>query len=241
MICEIDEGYQYGIGVFETISVVDGRAVFLERHMQRMEKSLKRLHIGKTVSKTEILCYLRKNYMKNGVLKICVSEENILFLHRDNTYHLSQYQKGFEVATSKILRNETDTCIYHKMLNCAVNILEKRNFAKQGMDEPVFINTKGYLAEGATTNIFFVKGESLYTPDMKCGLLPGVMRDYIIENYQVRQDFIKKEDVQFFDEMFLTNSLLGIMPVRKFHNIIFDKMEMGKRLNEEYLMKRADL
>jgi len=241
MICEIDEGYQYGIGVFETISVVDGRAVFLERHIQRMEKSLKRLHIGKTVSKTEILCYLRKNYMKNGVLKICVSEENILFLHRDNTYHLSQYQKGFEVATSKILRNETDTCIYHKMLNCAVNILEKRNFAKQGIDEPVFINTKGYLAEGATTNIFFVKGKLLYTPDMKCGLLPGVMRDYIIENYQVRQDFIKKEDVQFFDEMFLTNSLLGIMPVRKFHNIIFDKMEMGKKLNEEYLMKRADL
>lgn len=127
------------------------------------------------------------------------------------------------------------------MLNGAVNILEKRKFAKQGIDEPVFINTKGYLAEGATTNIFFVKGESLYTPDMKCGLLPGVMRDYIIENYQVRQDFIKKEDVQFFDEMFLTNSLLGIMPVRKFHNIIFDKMEMGKRLNEEYLMKRADL
>ena len=63
MICEVDEGYQYGIGVFETISVIDGRAVFLERHMQRMEKSLKRLHIGKRVSNSEILCYLGKLYL----------------------------------------------------------------------------------------------------------------------------------------------------------------------------------
>lgn len=124
------------------------------------------------------------------------------------------------------------------MLNCAVNVLEKRKFAQRGIDEPIFMNTEEYLAEGATTNIFSAKGNLLYTPDMKCGLLSGVMRNYIFENYTVRQDYIKMKDVESFDEMFLTNSLLGIMPVKRFNDINFKKTDFSKRLYAEYLERR---
>ena len=95
--------------------------------------------------------------MEKGALKIAVSQENVTLSFRENPYTKEQSEKGFLLDLASTVRNETSPFTYLKSLNCGENILEKRAARRRGMDEPVFINTKGQLAEGATTNLFFGK------------------------------------------------------------------------------------
>ena len=60
------------------------------------------------------------------------------------------------------------------------------------------------------------------------------MRQYLYENYEIKEQIILPEQVTEFQEMFLTNSLLGIMPVRRLEEIVFPGTEVGHRLMEEY-------
>ena len=59
--------------------------------------------------------------------------------------------------------------------------MEKRNAKKSGLDEKIFLNQKGQISEGCTTNIFFIQDDKLVTPPVSSGMLPGVMRRYVIK------------------------------------------------------------
>lgn len=238
---EIDEGYFFGMGVFETIAVEAGTPVFLKEHLQRMRKGLEVLQITSSsfenLTEQDILQKCKTLPFERGVLKICVSNQNMFFQTRENFYHAEQYQTGFSVKLASVRRNETSPFTYIKSLNCGDNILTKRLIAKEGADEAIFLNTEGKLAEGAVSNIFFIKGEKIYTPTVGSGILPGVMRDYIIKTYSVIEKEIKLDEIAAYDEMFLTNSLMGIMPVRMFENYAFASMECGQKLAREYFNK----
>lgn len=156
-----DEGYSFGLGVFETIAVEKGKALFLQEHMERMEQGLKTLGISdekmkKILNHKSIEDFLKESEFKeHGAWKISVSHENVILEIRKNPYEEADYNRGFGLCISKIRRNETSPFTYMKSLNYGDNILEKRKAKKEGYEEPVFLNTKGELAEGATTNLFF--------------------------------------------------------------------------------------
>ncbi len=232
----LDEGYSFSLGCFETILVVNNKSLFLDRHLARMKRTLDFLGIEKdlNVIKYKIFSYLSANNLDNHALKVTVSRENILVTSRPNPYHEQMYQKGFVVGMSNIYRNETSPFVYHKTLMYGENIMEKRRFNQQNIDEPIFVNSKGLFAEGATSNVFFVKHGKIITPKVDCGLLDGVMRRHIIETYDVLQTEIYKGSLYDCDEMFVTNSLLGIMPVRRFDNFTFNSMDVSYHLHQAY-------
>lgn len=239
---KIDNGFYYGIGIYETMSVINGSLIMADRHWNRMEKGIKKLGFKPPFSKIETViekaeAYLKENYKENGVLKVVISPENFLFKLRDNTYKKEQYTVGFSLNLSSVQRNETSTFTYIKSLNCGDNIIEKQISLKKGFDEPVFLNSKGMLTEGATTNIFFVKSDNIYTPSVECGLLPGTVRDYLLEKYGVREIIIRPEEIQNYDEIFITNSLMGIMPVARFENKIFLNRQITNTLITDYTAK----
>ena len=213
-----DDGYWFGLGVFETILEKQNTAVFLDEHLNRLKKSA--LFLGFPT--------------ENGVLKLTLSDKNLSLTSRKNTYTKEQYEKGFALDYSKILRNETSPFTYMKTLNYADNILEKRLAKQRGYDEPIFLNTKGELSEGATTNLFFVSGKKLFTPALSCGLLDGILRQYLLKNYQVEECIIKPEQVSDFDEMFVTNSLLGIMPICRLGEHKFTRRTITNQLMQTY-------
>lgn len=230
----LDEGYMFGLGAFETILIKNGQAVFLDEHIKRLNNALKTLKISKTIKKTDILSYIKQNKIKHKALKIMISEENIIFSSRDIKYKEDNYQKGMSLVISMLLRNETSPFTYLKSLNYGDNIFEKRKAQERGYDEPIFLNTKGEITEGATSNIFFVKENLICTPRLKCGLLNGIVREYIIKTYDAVETIIYPDMVKKFDEIFITNSLLGIMPIIKFENIILDIGEITCRIRREY-------
>lgn len=201
-----DEGYYFGLGAFETIAVENGRPQLLKEHYNRLQKAMDFFKIETESGKIQKMAEeaLAKEEMQTGrkVLKIAVSKENIVVTTRENTYTDEHYRIGFITDLSKIRRNETSPMTYHKTFNYGDCILEKRAAKKRNIDEPLFLNTRGELAEGATSNIFLVKNNKIYTPPVSCGMLPGIMREYICSHFDVEEKIIFSEEIREFDEMF---------------------------------------
>ena len=160
-----------------------------------------------------------------GVVKILASDNNVCFTSRANPYEHLPSRPGFVLALSDICRNESSPFVYHKTFNYGDSIVAKRQATKRGIDEPIFCNTKGDLAEGAVSNLFFIKNGQLYTPPIEAGLLPGIVRAYVCHRYDVVERAIRPDEIPSFDECFLTNSLMGIMAVRQFGSHAFPVSE----------------
>ena len=237
MLIELDEGYSFGLGLFETILLYNGKPVFLAEHLARINKSITELELKiEKLKKNEVFQYLNnnKNILEYEVLKIVLSEKNRLFLKREYTYTEKDYQKGFSLNISKVGRNKSSIFTFHKTLNYGDNILEKRKSKKLGYDEPIFLNSKNQITEGATSNIFVVVGDKIYTPKLSCGLLNGIVRQYIISNYDVIETEIDLEFLNNADEIFLTNSLFGIMLVNNLEKKIFKSQKISKNILQNY-------
>lgn len=226
----LDEGYQFGLGVFETISVEGGKPVFLDWHLERMRNSLEMLGISQSVTEREVMEFLEGRDGEHQALKIMVSEKNRLFTMRPNPYNSEKREKGFRLIYSEVYRNETSPLVRHKTLNYGDCILEKRRAAALGADEQIFLNSRGEICEGTTTNLFFVKDGTLYTPPVSCGLLPGILRRFVMESFPVKEQILRPEDVAQMEECFVTNSLMGIMPVTKLQDKEFTCRKMAKSL-----------
>ena len=237
MLVELDEGYGFGLGLFETILLYNGKPIFLDEHLARINKSIEDLALNiDKLEKDEVFQYLdnNKNTLEYEVLKIVLSEKNRLFLKREYTYTEKDYQRAFSLNISKVRRNESSIFTFHKTLNYGDNILEKRKSKKLGYDEPIFLNSKNQITEGATSNIFVVVEDKIYAPKLSCGLLNGIVRQYIISNYDVTEKEIDIEFLNNADEIFLTNSLFGIMPVSNLEKKIFKPQKLGKNILQNY-------
>lgn len=237
----LDQGYQFGLGAFETIAVEMGTPIFLEKHLHRLEGAAEFLQLGKLeecgITEKRIKEYLEgqeKEKLCHSALKIMLSEQNVIFQMRENHYTEENYRQGFVVDFSKVKRNETSPLISYKTMNYGDCILEKRAAAKAGMDERVFLNTKGEIAEGTVSNLFFVRNGHLETPQKSCGLLPGIMREYICESEEVSETVIYPDMLYRYEECFVTNSLMGIMPVKKLGEKTFAKKEKTEELIKKY-------
>ncbi len=245
----MDGGFQFGLGAFETIAVENGRSVFLQRHLNRLERTASFLGLGslqeRGITEKSVQDYLQEKsvqadpegslqtQLRHGALKIMLSEKNVVFQMRENHYTEEMYEHGFRMDFSKVKRNETSPLVYHKTMNYGDCILEKRVASARGMQECIFLNTRGEIAEGAVSNIFFVKQGHLFTPKVSCGLLPGIIREYLLDTEEVAEAVIRPEKLEEFEECFVTNSLMGIMPVKSLGMVSFCDNGTAKRLREK--------
>ena len=86
--------------------------------------------------------------------------------------------------------------------------------AKTGCYEVIFVNPKGEICEGSFTNLFVKIGDQLFTPPLASGLLPGVLRGYLIETGQAQQKALNLEDLQNAETIFVGNSLRGLLEAK---------------------------
>lgn len=224
---KVDSGLFFGKGLFETILVKE-KPIFLKEHIKRINDSCKILGIKKNIDYGEVLYFIEKNNIKNKAFKITLTDENIVYSTRDIPYREDSYKRGFSLYLSKVLRNSTSKLTFVKSTCYIENIME-RNLAKNlGYDEAIFLNEKGFLAEGATSNIFFIKDEKILTPRVCTGLLDGIVRQWVIHNFNVEEGEYILDDIMSSQGIFVTNSLLGIMKVCEFQGKKFnnhDKIE----------------
>lgn len=229
---KIDNGLFFGKGVFETI-LVNKKPVFLEEHVKRLNNAIEALNIGEKIEIEEVRSFIIKNKIVNKSFKIAVTEENLIFNIRNLKYTKDHYENGFKAYFSKVLRNSTSRIVNFKTLNYLENIIEYEVCQKNGFNEAIFINEKGYICEGCTSNIFMIKDKIIYTPDIRNGLLPGIIRKWIIDNFEVIEKNITKEELLNSDELFFTNSLVGVIKCAKIGNKNFN-CKITQEIKEQY-------
>lgn len=225
------EGLQYGYGAFETILVKNSVVYDFDAHFNRLQSAMVYLNMDFKVQMEELYIsareYLEKEERINGVLKIsCFLNKNkteIVFTSRDFPYSDKCYDDGYKICTSKIKRHSDNPIHMIKSNNVINNHLEMQKIKKDGFNESIHLNQNNNITEGVYSNIFFVKDNILFTPDIRTGLLPGIQRQKVInvsKKIGIRADigYYTIEDIKNADEVFLTSSLLGIIKVTSFEN-----------------------
>ncbi len=215
----VDEGLTYGMGFFETILVLD-KPIFLDEHLERLNHSLHHFHIKIRITSDLVQEIISLCGISNKALKILVSESNTVVSFRPLTYTSQYYEQGAKLMLSQITRSSRSFLVHHKSANYGDMILSLRQAHDLEYNDCLFFNEKGYLTESAIANVFIIKNNQLLTPATNQGLLPGIVRNYLLQHYNVIEGIITIDDLVYADAVFLTNSLVGIVKVS---SIDFDK------------------
>jgi len=233
---DIADGLLYGYGVFETILLKDKKIIYLEEHYDRLIEAIERLKINVDLSFSKLNLYLdlyiKKNSLENSVLRVTILKNadsfDMFVTHRENKYKSSHYRDGFKMEISEFKRNPHSITSGIKSVNYLENIYALREAKEVGGDEVLFLDCKNYISEGATSNIFFIKDGVIHTPTKECGLLKGIIRGKLINIIEqnkhliLKKGFFTLKDLLGADEVFLTNSVMGIMPVSKIHHTTYN-------------------
>lgn len=139
------------------------------------------------------------------------------------TGHISpDYEKYRQDGGAVIIypyRRSAETQYYrHKTLAYMENLLARRWAFKNKAIEAIFINTDNYVMEGTRSSLFIVKDRKVFTPPIETNILAGVTRNVVIglctkNAIKVREKPMDKEEIFSANEVFLTSSLMEIMPV----------------------------
>lgn len=216
----IDSGTFFGRGVFETI-LIKNKPHFLKEHIERLNDGITKLSLGEHIKSDIVLEKINEYKLDNLALKLVVTEKNIIFSTRELKYKPDNYEKGFKVKIANNIRNSKSILTYIKSINYLDNLLEYEKANLEGYNEAIFFNENNCLTEGCTTNVFIIKDNNIYTPSEKCGLLNGIIRKYVIDNFNVYEKEISKEELLNAEEIFLTNSLVGVIKVSEIEGCKF--------------------
>jgi branched-chain amino acid aminotransferase len=247
-----DRGFLYGDGLFETMRAYGGRVFRLGMHLQRLSSSARALRIPLTTAYSELEAAVGKLLALNGrgdaYVRITLTRgrhtgdlgldtgEKATLVISAREYHgypAELYAKGMRLAVAGSVRDTKSAVGRHKTLNYFENLVERDAAKRRGFDETLFLDEKGCVVECATANIFFVRDENLCTPSTEMNLLPGITRAVVMElaaagGIKVIEGTWPLADLQWSSEVFLTNSLMEIMPVREVAGVSIGKAAWGE-------------
>ena len=228
-----DVALLYGYGLFETILIYNGRLVLWEEHITRMVKSSGEFQIVLPFDQNCLLQgaldLIKSNSIKNGSIRITVSGSGNIFMSckQGMPYDDRLYEEGVSLTINKEKKVYSEAwLINHKSTSYMEKLLIKKQQVSAGFFDAVLLNEKGNVAECCVSNIFCIKDKTIYTPPVSAGILPGVVRTLVCKLLQ--NTYFKIEEMDFTpeflinsQEVFLTNSLMGIMPVKSIDNHSF--------------------
>lgn len=218
-----------GFGIFETMRSRNGRIVYFGRHLERMKNSAEMLSLAMPCPSREIKRLVAEAvkqckandarvrvmlFAEKGKSKLAVSAKK----YRPPA--AVKYKKGYSACISALKQKENYLPAQLKLINRALYELSYRQAKDKGFDETLILNNRGHLCEASRSNIFFIKGRKLFTPSLKCSCLPGISRQAVFDiaaknGIPVSEGKFTASDLLDADAAFLTNSLIGIMPLAK--------------------------
>jgi branched-chain amino acid aminotransferase len=232
----LERGYLYGDGLFETLRVYGGRPFLFEEHVARLTAGAEVLglpgipapaQLRKAAEETIAANDLREGSLRLTVVRgrgsgLCPVDSGppvvLVTVRPGKPYPEELYTRGFRAVLVSFPRNERSPVVYLKSLNFLENILGRKEAVAKGADEGLFVNTSGRLCEGTVSNLFLVTGETIVTPDVASGLLPGITRNLVLRSarnagFAVAERPVEPAELFAAGEAFLTNSLLEVMPL----------------------------
>jgi 4-amino-4-deoxychorismate lyase len=235
-IAVADRGLHYGDGLFETIAIGAGLPRLWQRHWRRLASGCRRLGIEGV--DPEILWDEARRVcagIERGVLKVIVTRgeggrgyrpvrtgkaTRILATYPWLDYPQSHWQHGvtLRICTTRLGRNPALAGMKH--LNRIEQVMARREWEDPRIAEGLMLDDDGHVIAGTMTNLFTVNAGHLITPALTAcgveGVMRGVILDLAAESAIAHQQApLTRQDLQNADEVFISNALIGIWPVRR--------------------------
>jgi 4-amino-4-deoxychorismate lyase len=232
VISDADRGLHYGDGLFETISCVQGRPRWLDRHLERLRSGCERLQIRMpdttelrsqlaALAAGEARCLLKlivtrgvataRGYRPSGV-------EISTVLMQKFPWPESAGTRAFAVDISPVTLGENPLLAGIKHLNRLEQVLAQQRMAAGLVAETLMLSTSGAVICGSMSNLFLCEESALITPGLESCGVAGVMRGLVIDAAQalqlpLRVMTISPQRLQSAPAAFLTNVRLGVQPI----------------------------
>jgi len=239
-ISYLDRGYLVGEGVFETLVVHNGVPFALTRHLERLERSAAIIHLPALdlgVIKGAIADVIGANLSRVGELgrlRITLTSGS----GQPSLLVTFMTQSAWPETTSAItvpwVRNDRSAIVGAKTTSYAENVAVLAAVQAKGVSEALLANTRGFLCEGTTSNVFVVVDGQILTPSLGSGCLPGVTRGLILEWCGAQEAELPYEILATADEIFLSSSTRGVHPVDRLDDRQLDARPVGTALRTRF-------
>ena len=257
VISVMDRGLAYGDGLFETIAVKQGKTLLWDLHWQRLEAGCKRLNIDCPEADLvqqelqQLLGRASVSHKQQCVIKIVLTRgtgtrgyrigpgmktTRILLLGDWPDYHQHYYTEGVKCRICSTRLSLQPLLAGIKHLNRLDQVLARMEWVDMGIAEGIMLDSNDRIIEGTMSNIFFVtEAGKLETPRLTdCGI-EGVQKKNIIGLAHSRNMVLEEKDIGVnelgnYREAFLSNSLIGIWPVRSIDEHIYNPGSITRSL-----------
>ncbi len=255
-----DGGWLHGAGLFETMRAEHGCVFRLESHLERLHRSASLLLIpleqGNLPSPAVVAELLKRNELRNARLRLTVSAGAVqadpptespklttcLTARKLSSYPPDFYKEGISVVICKFRISPTDPIAGHKTTGYLPRLLGLREAQHARCVEALWFTTENRLSEGSISNVFVVHKGALKTPPLDTPVLPGIARGVILdiarkEGIEAEECPLTIDDLLDADEVFLTNTLMQVMPVIRIEKHGIGEGRVGPtstKLLEEY-------
>ncbi|WP_455168595.1 aminotransferase class IV [Aegicerativicinus sediminis] len=258
-----NRGFKYADSVFETLKVVRGKILFWEDHYFRLMSSMRimRMEIPMTFTmeflEEEIRKTIETEPNENSVYRVrLVVARTGGGLYSPNTNDIDYYisfaslqnelysinEDDYEVDLFKDYYVNTGLLSNIKKSDKSLNVLGSIYAKENDFKNCLLLNNDKHLVEALNGNIFLVFGNTIKTPSLDQGVLKGIIRQQLIEiikkdpNYNLEETSISPFELQRADEVFITNVIIGILPVSRYRKKDFEKVNVNyllEQLNEK--------
>ena len=236
-----DRAFQYGDGLFETIAIRKGEARLWDYHMERLDLGCKRLQLTMppvprlrqwlqeaVTQSNELAAYCAaKIIISSGVAQrgyarnVPSDPETVVGVFPTRPIAENKYRDGVATILCNTRLAAPSVTAGLKTLNRIEQVLARSECVLAGTFEGLTLDADDRLICGTMSNVFIVANETIITPALdRCGVA-GVMRRHAIETLgkygmavEVRD--VSESELLQADEVFLTNSQFGVLPVRRY-------------------------
>ncbi|MBV9493072.1 MAG: aminotransferase class IV [Acidobacteria bacterium] len=244
-----DRGFQFGDAIYEVFKFLRHRPIFLREHFHRLETGLRELEIPNPWDERSFVDVMRalldKTETADGIVYIQVTrgearrahfwpegiEPTALAYSRAFVFpDAAKKERGIKIITTPDIRwHHCDV----KSVNLLANAFAKKKAQRAGVDEAILLND-GLVREGASSSFFAVRSGRIITHPLDENILPGVVRDRVIElalreaKIRVDERPLREQELFDLDEAFITSTTQGVMPVTEIDGRIIGNSRCGE-------------
>lgn len=231
----LDHGFLYGVGLFETVRVYDGKLFLWKEHVARLMAGLSALHIKHEWTSDflaqAILQTVRVNEQQDAYVRLNVTggaegvgliagsyTQPSLLIFVKPVAPIPEQPSAKLLKTVSLPRQTPEGMQRFKSHNFLNNVLAKQEAGSDLQVEGLLLTREGYVAEGVVSNVFWVRDHCLFTPSAAAGILEGVTRGFVLTLAQRlgipwKEGLYPLEQLYSADEVFVTNSIQEIVPI----------------------------
>ncbi|MBI3850487.1 MAG: aminodeoxychorismate lyase [Verrucomicrobia bacterium] len=257
VVSVFDRSFLYGDGLFETIRVCNGKPFRWAQHLERLQRGAEFLKLRPPLSPDALRDFaaqlIERNQMPESLLRLTLSRgvgprgyspkgadrpTVVMSLHSAPDID-PKNPPQWRLITSSVRLPANEPLAQFKTCNKLPQILARAEADVAGADEALLLNTNGEVIEAASSNLFWIENDTVCTPPLVSGILPGVTRAVVLEicrklKIETQETTIFPKGLQQVQSVFLSLSSWGIVQATTLDNHRLSRSPLVEKFREEY-------